>query len=88
VSNSLQFIGGRYKLETKSETSDSNQTNLNTFNNNTICNSVRQLEVEDRETLVKDLDFHLINTLSLDEQPSIYLIYDGLFKFQLIDILI
>ncbi|GBC30452.2 spindle and kinetochore-associated protein 2-like isoform X1 [Rhizophagus irregularis DAOM 181602=DAOM 197198] len=57
---------GRYNLK---EASNSNQTNLNISNNNIICNSVKQLEVEDREMLVKDLDFHLINTLSLDEQP-------------------
>ncbi|RIA95911.1 hypothetical protein C1645_733672 [Glomus cerebriforme] len=63
---------GKYKLKTKSETSDSNQV----FNDDIIRNSkpieylsIKQLEVEDREMLVKDLDFRLINTLSLDEQP-------------------
>jgi len=67
---------GRYKLKTKSETSDSNQINLNISKNNTSRNlrpiessSVKQQEVEGREMLVKDLDFRLINTLSLDEQP-------------------
>ncbi|GES96650.1 spindle and kinetochore-associated protein 2-like [Rhizophagus clarus] len=60
---------GRYKLEEKLETSDSNQTNLNISNNNIFHNSVKQLKVKDREMLVKDLDFQLINTLSLDEQP-------------------